>query len=375
MGIMPTTQRNGTLTLFDLFSEEDFNAAIEAKLITICEDGEGLRILNYSDSAIYTDGAWDNPAVRTCRGLIVDAEDRVIARPWAKFFNHGQVEAGDLDMDAPVEVTDKADGSLGIIHRALDGRQRVASRGSFESDQAHHATEILRERYPDLASLSSITPLVEIIYPANRIVVDYHGLDDLILLGGVVIQTGEYLSPEHAAVACAWNGPVVDTFPFPTLRDALAAAPRPGMEGLCVRYLDRPQIVKVKQDDYVRLHRIVTGLSEKRIWEYMSDGKRLTDLLEPLPDELHPWARDVWLDIERTLDQIHDDARRIHREIIEALPTGWERRDYAQRAVRNVDLRAYLFQILDNRDPRPSILRNLKPAGDRRPRDYSEAVA
>lgn len=372
---MPDTQNTHTITLFDLFTEGDYRAAIEGKLVNVREDGEGLRILNYSDSAIYTPGAWDNSAVRQCRGLIVDAADRVVARPWAKFFNHGQVEAGVLDMDAPVEVTDKADGSLGVIYRALDGSQRVASRGSFESDQARHATEILRERYPALAGLDDITPLVEIIYPANRIVVDYGPLDDLILLGGVVIQTGEYLSPGHTSTLCAWPGNVIDTFAYPTLRAALEAAPRPGMEGLCVRYLDRPQIVKIKQEEYVRLHRIVTGLSEKRVWEYMTEGKRLTDLLEPLPDELHQWARDVWLDIERALDQTHQEALRVHREIIGTLPTGWERRDYAERAVRNADLRAYLFQILDNRDPRPSILRNLKPTGDRRPRDYSEAVA
>lgn len=364
-----------SLRTSDLFPDEAFRAAVEGKLIGVREDGAGLRILNYSDSAIYTPGAWDNPAVRQCRGLIVDADNRVVARPWAKFFNHGQAEAGELDMDAPVEVTDKADGSLGIIHRALDGQQRVASRGSFTSDQALHATEVLRERYPHLASLGSVTPLVEIIYPANRIVVDYGDFDDLVLLGGVVIQTGEYLSPEHAAVSCGWTGPMIDTFPYRSLREALAAEPRPGMEGLCIRYLDRPEIVKVKQEDYVRLHRIVTGLSEKRVWEYMSDGKRLTDLLEPLPDELHQWARDVWLDIEATLNAHHDDAHRVHREIIESLPTGWQRKDYAEMAVRHGGLRAYLFQILDNRDPRPSILRSLKPTGDRRPRDFGEAVA
>lgn len=359
------------LHLFDIINRADFNAATEAKLITIREDGAGLRILNYSDAALYTPGAWDSLAVRTCRGMIVDADWNIIARPWAKFFNHGQAEAGDLDLSAPVEVTDKVDGSLGIIHRALNGQPRVASRGSFESDQAIHATAVLHARYPNLASLDSVTPLVEIIYPANRIVCDYGDLDDLVLLGGVVIATGEYLSPIHAAVACAWPGPITQVFEYDTLRDALAAPDRPGMEGLCVRYLNENRIVKVKQEDYVRLHRIVTGLSERTVWEHMSAGKALHDLLGPLPDELHDWTRGVWHRLAAAVDEIHTKAQRIHAEIMPAPG----RKEYAEAAMRYPDVRPYLFNLLDGKDPRPSILRTLKPSGDTRAKAVSEAVA
>lgn len=363
------------ITLFDLVSKSDLEAAIEAKLITVRDDGAGLRILNYSDAAMYTPGAWDNPAVRTCRGIIVDETWRIVARPWAKFFNHGQAEAGDLDLTAPVEVTDKLDGSLGIIHLTSDGKPRVASRGSFESDQAIHATAILHARYPHLASLSSVTPLVEIIYPANRIVVDYGDLDDLVLLGGVVISTGEYLSPEHAAITAAWDGPVTQVFEYATLRDALAAEPRPGMEGLCVRRLDKPHIVKIKQEEYVRLHKIVTGLSERSVWEHMSEDKPLEDMLAELPDELHGWTRDVWNDLSDDLDEIHNAASLTHQTILANLPDGWTRKDYATAAMKHPSVRPYLFNLLDGRDPRPSILRTLKPAGDTRARAISEAVA
>jgi putative RNA ligase len=40
-----------------------------------------------------------------------------------------------------------------------------------------------------------MTVLVEIVYPANRIVLDYGGLDDLILLGAVDIATGRTFGP------------------------------------------------------------------------------------------------------------------------------------------------------------------------------------
>lgn len=363
------------LNLFDIISRADLDAATDAKLVNIRDDGAGLRILNYSDAALYTPGAWDNPAVRQCRGVIVDDEWNVIARPWAKFFNHGQVEAGELDLSAPVEVTDKMDGSLGIIHLTREGLPRVASRGSFESDQAIHATAVLHSRYPNLANLDSITPLVEIIYPENRIVVDYGDADDLVLLGGVEIETGEYLSPLTTAIFVGWGGPVTQVFEYDTLRDALAAPDRPGMEGLCVRYLDESRIVKVKQEDYVRLHRIVTGLSERTVWEHMSEGKPLGDLLGPLPDELHSWTRDVWTTLEDDVDEIHNAASLTHREILMALGEDCARKEYAEAAMRYPDVRPYLFNLLDGRDPRPSILRTLKPSGDTRARAISEAVA
>ena len=360
---------------FDLFTRAEFEAAIDNKLITIRDDGAGLRILNYSDAAMYTPESWDNPAVRICRGLIVDDEWNVIARPWAKFFNHGQTEAGDLDLTAPVEVTDKMDGSLGIIHAALDGSPRVATRGSFESDQAQHATAWLAARDWVLFHVGDYTPLVEIVYPENRIVCDYGDRDELVLLGAVHVATGDYLGPTDAAAAIRWPGARTETFPYRTLRDALSAVPRPGAEGFAVRYLDESRIVKIKQEEYVRLHRIVTGLSERSVWEHMSTGARVETLLDGIPDEFHSWIRDVWRRIATELHMIADEARHVHEQILDDLPGGWGRKEYAAAAQRHPRVRPYLFNILDGRDPQPSILRTLKPAGDTRARAFSEATA
>lgn len=103
-------------------------------------------------------------------------------------------------------------------------------------------------RWPD-----GFTPLVEIIYPDNRIVCDYGDRDELVLLGGVWIESGEYVGPDEAADLCDWEGRTARTFTYVTLADALAAPPRKGAEGLCVRYLHEPRIVSIKQDDYVAL--------------------------------------------------------------------------------------------------------------------------
>src|SRR6185369_15422771 len=143
------------------------------------------------------------------------------ARPFAKFFNHGQPGAPGIDLTEPVAVSDKADGSLGILYPDGAG-WAVATRGSFASDQARHATALLATRYPDFTPPPGLTVLFEIIYPANRIVLDYQGLDDLVLLGAVDIATGRSFGPEAVP---DWPGPVVETFGYATFAEALAAPP------------------------------------------------------------------------------------------------------------------------------------------------------
>lgn len=362
------------MMLNELVDRDDLARGIADGLIASRPSGDGQTIHNYTSAALWTAGAWDNPAVRQCRGLISDdVTGRVVARPWAKFFNYGQAEAGELDLNAEVEVTDKLDGSLGIIHAAPDGRLRVATRGSFTSDQATHATEWLRENVHGIAR-TGLTPLVEIIYPENRIVCDYGDTDELRLLGAVDIETGRYLGPTDAANRLGWTAGTTSVLRHATLHHALLAPPRPGAEGMCVRFLDRPHIVKVKQADYVALHRIVTGLSERTVWEHMTADRPLGELLDPLPDELHPWVLEVWGDIEDRAATIVADARRQHQAILNTLPVRHERRDYAELAKAS-PLAPCLFQLLDGRDPAPGILKTLRPYGDRRAKHVTEATA
>lgn len=166
-------------------------------------DDADYLIANYTPKAAY-EGAW-NPVTLASRGLIFHSvSEEVLARPFAKFFNLGQTEAPIIDLDAELYfVGNKYDGSLGIIYAAPDGELAVATRGSFASEQAKHATKVLREDWPmlfecwHLISERGLTPLCEIIYPENRIVLDYGQQDYLQPLGCVDIATGAYVPPEY----------------------------------------------------------------------------------------------------------------------------------------------------------------------------------
>jgi RNA ligase len=314
---------------------------------------DDLRIYNYTEQAQWS-RTWDEVTTQ-CRGLIV-CGDEVIARPWAKFFNYGEHPEGALDLRAPSEVTDKKDGSLGILYEAPDGLA-IATRGSFASEQAIHATEVLRERYADAVFESGWTYLFEIVYPENRIVLDYGDLDDLILLGAVSIETGRAVGPN-----VEWPGRRTEMLPYSCLAEALSAPVRPNAEGLVVRYVASGLMVKIKQDDYVALHRIITGLNARVVWEEIGNGRTVQDLCEPLPDEFHAWVKEVADGLNSEAARIYDAAVAEHRAIQSELGDIFLRKDYAIRASRS-PLKSWLFLLLDGNDPWPRIWHSLKPSG------------
>lgn len=220
-----------------------------------------LVIYNYTEKAQY-ERVW-NDVTRQCRGLIVDRRTgEIVARPFRKFFNHGEPAADGLDTGGPVLVTDKLDGSLGVMYMPTLVPY-IATRGSFTSEQAQHANELLASMYPTFRPPKGVTLLFEIVYPENRIVVDYGDMDDLVLLAAVNTETGRTLP--HGDYG--WPGPIVEQLPHASLTDALAAPPRPGAEGLVVHFIDSDERLKLKQDDYVYLHRIITGFTARRLWE------------------------------------------------------------------------------------------------------------
>lgn len=333
-----------------------------------------LWIYNYTPQCAWN-RSW-NDATLNCRGLILDSNWNVVARPFKKFFNYGQ-EGIEFDLNVPAEVTDKADGSLGILyHYEKDGiwQHAIATRGSFESDQAIHATAVWNDKYKDLAIGSAFhTFLLEIVYPTNRIVLNYDGLDDLILLGAVQNSTGKVYGPEIAAALLCWDGPLVTTFEYKSLSEALTAPPRANAEGFVIRILDTDLMVKVKYEEYLELHRIVTNLNEKTIWEQLSSGMTLKDIVAPLPDEFAKWATGVCV---RLNNEVEDIFRKVIKEFYEIMldlsatseayqnpynkDMNLRKKEFAVKALQS-PYKALLFNLYDSKPVSPVIWKMIKP--------------
>lgn len=350
----------------DLFPRAILDAAVADGFVARREHPSlPLAILNYTERCQYERGHW-NEVTLACRGLIYHIKtEEVLARPFRKFFNYGQQEAPTLDLNARAIVTDKLDGSLGILY-PVAGNWAIATRGAFQSEQAIHATAVLRERYADWMPPAGWTALFEILYPQNRIVIDYGTMDDLVLLGAVEIATGQSVSA-HAPALSHWLGPRASLFDYPTLADALAAPTRPNAEGIVAHLVDSDERVKIKQEDYVRLHRIVTGLNERTVWEHLCAQKPIAELLEPLPDEFHGWVGDVAARLTATVETQAAEIERAYSTIVTGLPVGFTRKDFALHAVKH-PFKWALFARLDGRDYLPDLWKAAKPEAMRGPR-------
>lgn len=364
----------------DLFSLDDLNDAIEKGHVREQEHPDlPLRIYNYTDRCQY-EGIW-TPVTRQCRGLIVNQHLEIVARPFPKFFNYGQPECGELCFTEPATVTDKLDGSLGIGYQAND-QWDIATRGSFTSDQAVHATAILNRKYQDFSFPPGYTPLWEIIYPDNRIVVDYGGLDDLVYLGFVNIKTGSIGSAYSILTKSSlgqknlitWTGPRAEQMQAGTLPEALVLPPRKGKEGVVVSLFGSGKMVKIKQEDYVALHKLVTRLSARSVWERMGAGETVSDICAQLPDEFHKFVIDVGKELQDERNAIYTGAWEAFASISMKLGDESTRKEFAEMACGS-PYRSYLFMLLDERPIKPAIWKTLKPEGERKLLSTSEDTA
>lgn len=263
-----------------------------------------LNILCYESKAMI-DQHWTHE-VRLSRGLIYNPTNfKVVARPFEKFFNHGEKHAPTIPENTPVSLYDKIDGSLGILYPTEHGKYAVATKGSFVSEQALKGTEIWqRDLEGRFRPPRNLTVLVEIVYPENRIVLDYGEQEKLILLGAVDITTGVSYSPE----SIIWWPGEKSRYLGNSLGDA-ALLTRPNSEGLVAFYPSLNVRVKHKQPDYIEKHKAVFGLNEMTVWEAW-EGDRINSFIVGLPEEVQDWAREVfnrmWDEHQRRFAQIDD---------------------------------------------------------------------
>src|SRR5262245_46069866 len=127
-------------------SLQELDAAVAADLVSRRDRGD-LSIYCYRPRCAF-DKLW-NDVTRHARGIVLDRRSgRVIARPFRKFFNLGEMPETQPDAlpATPFRVEEKLDGSLGIVFHH-DGRWDVCTKGAFESEQARYARAELLPRY------------------------------------------------------------------------------------------------------------------------------------------------------------------------------------------------------------------------------------
>ncbi|GCE22812.1 RNA ligase [Dictyobacter kobayashii] len=313
-----------------------------------------LIIWNYTPKCQY-EQAWDEVTMQA-RGLITEPDGNIIARPFRKFMNMEQHQ-GPLPLE-PFKATEKMDGSL-LIVCTYKGDRIVATRGSFTSEQAIKANEIIEKRYGNFEFSPAYTYLFEVIYPENRIVVNYGATEDIVLLAVIHTLSGEEKDIHHAQCVNSWPFPIVTYYDGIDDIATLKQLEEDNKEGFVIRFESGLRL-KVKFSEYMRLHRLMTHINARIIWELLKNNESIEPLLDRVPDEFYAW-------VKQTSDNFHAQFRAIEQQCredlnqVRDLPT---RKEQAA-IISTKQYRAVIFSMLDNKNYQDAIWKILYPSASR----------
>lgn len=331
---------------------EQLTEMIEKKYISVKKHpNHNLWIYNYTNAAQY-EKIW-NETTMTCRGLILDENGDVVARPFKKFFNIEEHEQ--IPNSTDFKIYEKLDGSLGILYWIGDV-PHIATRGSFTSDQAIKATQMLHAM-PEMWKCFDRyhTYLFEIIYPENRIVVDYGKKEGLVFLTAIDPATGfdvDMTIPMESAKV--YDG-ISDL-------STLKGMALENSEGFVIRWADGFR-VKVKFAEYVRLHRLVTGVTERNIWEIIRANGSINELIAHVPDEFYKWILQTVFNLTQKYKEIFKAA---NDAIFMNGYASMSRKEAAIDIMTNhKDVSAVIFKMLDNKPVESIIWDMIYPAASK----------
>jgi RNA ligase len=323
-----------------------------------------LTIWNYSEKVQY-ESLWDEITLM-CRGLVTNSKGDIVARPFKKFFN---IEENKYTPSSEFDVFDKMDGSLGILF--FYGDEWVfATRGSFTSEQSIKGFEMLQKYEYDKLH-KDYTYLFEIIYDDNRIVVRYD-FEDLILLGMINTETGYEVDLYSNETDIRFKN-LITNLGFKVVKkydgiydySLLKGMIKDDEEGFVVRFSNGDRI-KVKGEEYLRLHKIMTNISTTTVWEILSSGGKIEDLLKDVPDEFYDKIKTYasslnyqWYQYFNQLGKSYDYFRYGKYGDVYPEPTKKQFAEFIKD--KHPIVKAIMFAMWDGKDYNKIIWKALKP--------------
>lgn len=329
---------------------EAFDAHVESGYVRCSRSGD-LTVYSYTSKAVI-ERRW-NDVTRQARGIVFNGSNQVVARPFDKFFNLGEMAESSLTRlpSGQPELAEKHDGSLVIVF--WDGRQwRCCTRGAFDNIQCTWAREWLKAA--DKRLDPPYTYMFELVAPWNRIVTPYH-VEDMILIGMRHTERGgdfsyaelDDVAREDGLTPCKWHRGAISSID-------LSRSPSLTKEGYVARF-DNGLRVKLKFADYLRLHRLMTVLSPRSVWQDIKDGNPVP---ASVPHEFRSWYHSRAAEVYQCMADYESEARAAYL----AAPTHAERKAFAEFAKSKGPIAPILFRMLDGRPFDDLLLTLAKPA-------------
>ena len=297
----------------------DDTTIVSSKLPTLAEfyshqyvkhtEWRDLVLFHYSEGCVY-DKKWDNVTLNA-RGIIYNkVTGELVARPWSKFFNLSEMST--VIPQKEFYCLDKLDGSMGILYQ-YEGEYYVATKGSFTSEQALWATAWARKNInfgKDIDGYqinNDLTYIFEIIYVANKIVVHYD-FEGLVLTGVIDKKTGKEVGvPELHTWAKILGVKCAEDHYFQSL-DELAAYCKTlpsSQEGFVVTFPSTGLKVKVKGDEYLRMHKLISNLTALAFYEAWDvEERKIPEMyLQQIPEEFREFSTEM----SGVINKMHQD--------------------------------------------------------------------
>ena len=319
-----------------------------------------IWILNYSKEAQFTK-TWDL-MTSSCRGLVIDAEGNILARCMKKFKNYEEYDPSEIDMNKSFEIMEKVDGSMiEIFWYKARMIWMIASRGSFISEQALEAKKMIDAKSGVLDILNkNCTYVLEIIYPTNRIVVSYGEMYDLIFLTEIETKTGVETHYDDLFAKYSKYFIIVKKYDIKNITDLieLKKLEEDNKEGFVVKFEDNMR-VKIKFSEYIRLHSIVTNVSNLTVWEHLKNNDDFEELLEKVPDEFFLWLNKTIDTLKKEFNETECQALIEFSRIYSI--TGNNRKNFAIEAMKLKKYTSILFKLYDKKPYDEIIWKIIKP--------------
>ena len=296
---------------------------------------------------------WDDITIQ-CRGLVTDFEGNVVSWCFKKFFNMEEHTDEEIPKE-PFEVFEKMDGSYVSIFRYND-ELIFTSRGSFNSDVSNIAEKVFMSKYMNNTSIKfDVTYILELIGPDNRIVLDYPE-NDLVLIGAFS-KTGDELD----IYSDDFNGfnrvkKYDSVSDYRTLKEHISK----DKEGYVIRFKSGFRM-KIKGEEYFRLHSVITEMSNRVIWRHLMENKPIDDLLYNVPDEFYSWVKEQTDNFNDMFDVIKQRLYFLYYTNINEDMTQKEVAEIINKMNIPKDVRSMLFCVHNGRDFDKIIWKHMYP--------------
>jgi len=310
---------------------------------------------------------WDEHTT-LARGIITLNNGIVISRPFPKFFNLGEPEAEPITWSDKITVTEKIDGSL-IIASFFNGEMILNSKGSFTSEHADFARKwitdnmskwMITEMKRSQSDSERWTYLFEAIFPEvdNIKVINYGDRADLTLLAVINVKTGSEWSYDMLKQTADLIGVgAIKRYPFDDINLLLKKCKQGSIldgEGIVLHFDPSGKRIKVKSDEYIRLHRLVSHTSRKHILDVLMKGDDVGSIYAALPDELFVEVKKIVKELKDEFNSIKLRAQAV-TDTVKPLLTKKEQALYLLARPELSEVKSIVFEMLEGKDGTKSI--------------------